>query len=159
MEYSPKSLCSEYPELLFLWANKNKRHKNNIGEAESAQGAMLNLPHLCVFGSKLQHKHSQTMLNRVEMSPALAASRSFPSFRVISLLSAAGKKRQFKRIWATDWQCPREKKIQSFHTLKHCNDFIIFSHIFGNLSCSVDYTGQGVVPQQQQDDFLPDPRK
>lgn len=46
------------------------------------------------------------------------------------------------------------KKSPIPHTLQHCNNFIIFRHIFGNLSSSIDYAGGGVVPQQQEHNLL-----
>lgn len=51
-----------------------------------------------------------------------------------------------------------KKNLPSFHTLQHCNDFIIFCDIFRDLSRSIDYVGAGIIPQQQQNDLLKGPK-
>lgn len=71
--------------------------QTKAGEAEAAQGATPNPPRLCGFGGKRWGRCSQTMLDRAETSPSLAASRSFPSFRLISLLAAAAPKKKKKK--------------------------------------------------------------
>ena len=63
-----------------------------------------------------------------------------------------------KGHWSSVMSRKKKKKLQSFHTLQHCNDFIIFCDIFWDLSCSIDYAGTGIIPQQQQNNFLKGPK-
>lgn len=63
-----------------------------------------------------------------------------------------------KGHWSSVMSRKKKKKLQSFHTLQHRNDFIIFCDIFGDLSCSIDYAGTGIIPQQQQNNFLKGPK-
>lgn len=92
-------------------------------------------------------------MDRAAISPSLAASRSFFSRRLVSLVSAAAHITQ-RALRTRAAEPQHQQQLKPRHTLQHGYDFIIHCDIFWDLSHSIDYAATGIVPQQQQDDLL-----